>query len=55
MLDSAPTNPADGEQVVEVRTVPVAEAQRLLLTGHDTWWGELVGLAVELRRRAELD
>ncbi|MFD9691358.1 NUDIX domain-containing protein [Kitasatospora sp. NPDC059146] len=51
-LDSTPTNPADGEQVVEVRAVPVAEAQRLLLGGHDAWWGELIGLAVELRRRA---
>ncbi|MER7770824.1 NUDIX hydrolase [Kitasatospora sp. NPDC096140] len=53
-LESSPTNPADGEQVVEVRPVPVAEAQRLLLTGHDAWWGELIGLAVELRRRAGL-
>ncbi|MFG2904368.1 NUDIX hydrolase [Kitasatospora sp. NPDC048286] len=54
VLDSAPTNPADGEQVVEVRAVPPAEAERLLLTGHDAWWGELVALAVELRRRAGL-
>ncbi|RGD58909.1 NUDIX domain-containing protein [Kitasatospora xanthocidica] len=53
-LDSAPTNPADGEQVVEVRPVSPAEAQRLLLAGHDAWWGELVALAVELRRRAGL-
>ncbi|MFJ6384389.1 NUDIX hydrolase [Kitasatospora sp. NPDC092039] len=53
-LDSAPTNPADGEQVVEVRPVAPAEARRLLLAGHDAWWGELVELAVELRRRAGL-
>ncbi|MFD4400794.1 NUDIX hydrolase [Kitasatospora sp. NPDC058478] len=51
-VDSTPTNPADGEQVVEVRAVPADEAQRLLLAGHDAWWGELIGLAVELRRRA---
>ncbi|MGW3076233.1 NUDIX hydrolase [Kitasatospora sp. NPDC001132] len=54
VLDSAPTNPADGEQVVEVRAVAPAEAERLLLTGRDAWWGELVALAVELRRRAAL-
>ncbi|MFI2611278.1 NUDIX domain-containing protein [Kitasatospora sp. NPDC018619] len=54
VVDSAPTNPADGEQVVEVRAVPPTEAQRLLLVGHDAWWGELVALAVELRRRAGL-
>ncbi len=50
-VDSVPTNPDDGEQVVEVRAVEPAEAQRLLLHGHDAWWGELIGLAVELRSR----
>ncbi|WP_078860009.1 NUDIX domain-containing protein [Streptomyces rubellomurinus] len=54
-VDSEPTNPADGEQVVEVRAVPAAEAQRLLLTGHEEWWAELIGLAVELRRRSGRD
>ncbi|MFI6157578.1 NUDIX domain-containing protein [Kitasatospora sp. NPDC051170] len=54
-VDSTPTNPADGEQVVEVRTVSAKEAQRLLLTSHEEWWAELIGLAVELRRRAGRD
>ncbi|MEE1782544.1 NUDIX hydrolase [Streptomyces sp. SP17BM10] len=53
-LESAPTNPSDGEQVVEVRALPAAEAQRLLADSHEPWWGELIGLAVELRRRAGL-
>lgn len=51
-VDSTPTNPDDGEQVVEVRAVEPAEAQRLLVRSHEAWWGELVGLAVELRERA---
>ncbi|MFD0279681.1 NUDIX domain-containing protein [Kitasatospora sp. NPDC127111] len=51
-VDSAPTNPDDGEQVVEVRAVEPAEAQRLLVRSHEPWWGELIGLAVELRARA---
>ncbi|MFJ3792406.1 NUDIX hydrolase [Kitasatospora sp. NPDC090091] len=51
-VESAPTNPDDGEQVVEVRAVEPAEAQRLLVGGRDAWWGELIGLAVELRQRA---
>ncbi|MER6400879.1 MULTISPECIES: NUDIX hydrolase [unclassified Kitasatospora] len=50
-VDSTPTNPDDGEQVVEVRAVEPAEAQRLLVGSHEPWWGELVGLAVELRGR----
>ncbi|MFF7458089.1 NUDIX domain-containing protein [Kitasatospora sp. NPDC008115] len=50
-VDSVPTNPDDGEQVVEVRAAEPAEARRLLLDGHDAWWGELIGLAVELRSR----
>lgn len=48
-VDSAPGNPDDGEQVVEVRAVEPAEAQRLLNRSHDAWWGELIALAVELR------
>ncbi|MFE7189906.1 NUDIX domain-containing protein [Kitasatospora sp. NPDC057541] len=48
-VDSVPTNPDDGEQVVEVRAAEPTEAQRLLLTGRDAWWGELIELAVELR------
>src|SRR5438445_3057583 len=31
-VDTDPTNPADGEQVAEVRAAPVAEARRLLRT-----------------------
>ncbi|MEE1823574.1 NUDIX hydrolase [Streptomyces sp. BE20] len=54
-VDSDPTNPDDGEQVVEVRAVEPAEAQRLLLDGHEAWWGELIGLAVELRERPSAD
>ncbi|MGW4894598.1 NUDIX hydrolase [Kitasatospora sp. NPDC004240] len=48
-VDSAPTNPDDGEQVVEVRAVTPEEAQRLLVRSHEAWWGELIALAVELR------
>ncbi|MFE2722290.1 NUDIX hydrolase [Kitasatospora sp. NPDC059327] len=51
-VDSAPTNPDDGEQVVEVRAMEPAEARRLLVRGHEEWWGELIGLAVELRGRS---
>ncbi|MEV4557667.1 NUDIX hydrolase [Kitasatospora sp. NPDC049285] len=47
VLDSAPTNPADGEQVVEVRPVTPAEAQHLLTHHREPWWAELVALAVE--------
>ncbi|WP_078879547.1 MULTISPECIES: NUDIX hydrolase [Kitasatospora] len=50
-VDSVPTNPDDGEQVVEVRAVEPDEARRLLLDGHEAWWGELIALAVELRSR----
>ncbi|MDH6123918.1 NUDIX hydrolase [Kitasatospora sp. GP82] len=52
VVDTEPTNPADGEQVVEVRAVPAAEAQHLLVRGRDAWWGELVALAVESRSKA---
>ncbi len=48
-VDSAPTNPADGEQVVEVRAMPPEEARRLLVRGREAWWGELIALAVESR------
>ncbi|MFJ8429782.1 NUDIX hydrolase [Kitasatospora sp. NPDC094019] len=51
-VDSVPTNPDDGEQVVEVRAVEPEEARRLLLDCHEAWWGELIALAVELRSRA---
>jgi 8-oxo-dGTP diphosphatase len=47
-LDSAPTNPEDGEQVVQVRAMPVAEAAELLSV--ESWRAELVRLAAELRR-----
>lgn len=47
-LDSSPTNPDDGEQVLEVRAVDVAEASRLLLTDGEQF-GELINLTLELR------
>ncbi|AUG76439.1 NUDIX hydrolase [Kitasatospora sp. MMS16-BH015] len=46
-VDSAPTNPEDGEQVVEVRAMPAEEARHLLVRGREPWWGELIALAVE--------
>jgi 8-oxo-dGTP diphosphatase len=48
VIDSAPTCPADGEQVVEVRAVDPAEAQRLLSAGSG-WYAELIELAAETR------
>ncbi|MFJ9521173.1 NUDIX domain-containing protein [Kitasatospora sp. NPDC101801] len=48
-VDSEPSNPDDGEQVVEVRAMDPAEAQRLLTHHRETWWRELVALAVESR------
>lgn len=48
VVDSPPTNPAEGEQVVEVRAVAPVEAQRLV-GSRDRWRAELVALAVELR------
>ena len=51
-VDGAPTNPADGEQVVEVRVVSPAEAGRLLPVG-GAHLGDLVALAVELRALPE--
>ncbi len=52
LVDSAPTNPADGEEVVEVRPVPVAEAADLLVHGREPWWGELLAFTAELRAAA---
>ncbi|WP_100835636.1 NUDIX hydrolase [Kitasatospora fiedleri] len=49
LVDSAPTNPDDGEQVVEVRPVTPDEALRLLGDHREPWWPELVALAVESR------
>jgi 8-oxo-dGTP diphosphatase len=46
-LDSAPSCPADAEQILEVRAVGKAEAQRLLATDA-SWLPELIELAVEL-------
>jgi len=48
VVDGAPTNPEDGEQVVEVRVVPVAEARDLLARSWE-WLADLLTLAVELR------
>ena len=48
VIDSAPTCPADGEQVVEVRAASVAQAQRLL-SGRSGWYAELIELAAEAR------
>jgi 8-oxo-dGTP diphosphatase len=51
VLCCEPTNPADGEQVLEVRAVEAAEAQRLLTSDAD-WYPELVALAVQARSAA---
>ncbi len=51
VLDSEPTNPDDGEKVVEVRAAEPEEAKSLLRTDHD-WLPELVSLALELRDAA---
>jgi 8-oxo-dGTP diphosphatase len=48
VIDSAPTCPADGEQVVEVRAVDPAEARRLLSAAAG-WYSELIDLAAETR------
>jgi 8-oxo-dGTP diphosphatase len=48
-VDSAPSCPPDAEQIVEVRAVTPAEAQRLLAADGD-WLPELIELAVELHR-----
>jgi len=49
VIDSAPTNPADAEQVTEVRVALVQEAQRLLRIESE-WGAELLDFAAELRR-----
>ncbi|MFI6446738.1 NUDIX hydrolase [Kitasatospora sp. NPDC050543] len=46
-VDSEPTNPDDGEEVVEVRAVDPDEACRLLVRDREEWWAELIHLAVE--------
>jgi 8-oxo-dGTP diphosphatase len=51
VVDSAPTSPADGEQIVEVRAVDKAEAQRLLHSDAG-WMAELIELAAEVRASA---
>jgi 8-oxo-dGTP diphosphatase len=51
VIDSAPTNPADGEDVAEVRCVAIAEAKRLLAPRRD-WVHELVDLSAEIHRNA---
>ena len=50
VLDSVPTNPPDGEQVVEVRAVPFEEAQALLRTNEE-WFPDLLSLATDVRTR----
>lgn len=50
-LDSAPTCPADAEQIVEVRAVGKAEAKRLLRTDA-LWLPELIELAAQIRETA---
>jgi 8-oxo-dGTP diphosphatase len=49
--DSTPTCPADAEQIVEVRAVGKAEAQRLLRTDA-LWLPDLIELAVQQRAAA---
>jgi 8-oxo-dGTP diphosphatase len=48
VIDSAPTCPPDGEQVVEVRAFAPAEAKRVLSAGSG-WYAELIELAAESR------
>ncbi len=48
VVDSVPTNPPDGEQVEEVRSASVEQAQALLRR-HEEWYAELLTLAVEIR------
>lgn len=51
VVDSAPTNPVDGEKVLEVRAAPIDEARRLLLSNFD-WQPDLVSLAAEMRSKS---
>jgi 8-oxo-dGTP diphosphatase len=48
LVNAEPTNPDDGETVLEVGAVEVEQARRLLRTDFD-WMPELIGLAVEMR------
>lgn len=48
VIDTAPTNPDDGEQVIEVRMVEPAEARRLLVSDGD-WLADLIDLALARR------
>ncbi len=48
VLDSAPTNPPDGEQVVEVRAAGLDEARDLIRTDGD-WLPDLLDFAWEVR------
>ncbi|MFI9503147.1 NUDIX domain-containing protein [Nocardia sp. NPDC052566] len=49
VLDAQPTNPADGEQILEVRACPLPEALELAATD-GVHIPELIALAVELHR-----
>lgn len=48
VVDGAPTSPADGEQIAEVRIVDAGEARRLLVTDN-VWGAELLDLALAVR------
>ena len=48
VVDATPSNPPDGEQVEEVRVVPLPEA-RALLRNNQEWYPELLDLAWEIR------
>ncbi|GAA5007586.1 NUDIX hydrolase [Actinopolymorpha pittospori] len=48
VVDATPSNPPDGEQVEEVRVVPLPEA-RTLLRDNEEWYPELLDLAWEIR------
>lgn len=47
ILDSAPTNPPDGEQVVEVLVLPASEAAEHVAV-HDAIHADLIRLAAEM-------
>ena len=49
-----PSNPDDGEQIVEVRSFPLDEAARHALTDN-SWGGELIRLAAERRQDVRTD
>ncbi|MEV6428270.1 NUDIX domain-containing protein [Nocardia sp. NPDC051463] len=50
VLESAPSNPDDAENITEVRAFPIPEAMRLARTDGDHM-AELLSLAVELHRQ----